>query len=517
MSVSVKVFCLLLTAIRISDQKSTPESDSYVAAVVEFKLTSNSTQALKEYVHYITMASEKNADVVVFPEMTLVRKAEVVRVPIHGSLRQHPIPALTPHLYDEPLVAISKAARDNGIYVVINVQEQMDCSSSLGEYCPEKKVYRFNTNVVFDRSGAVIDRYRKINLFGEATRHPALKQELGIFSTDFGVTFGHFICFDVLFQVPAVQVVQKYNLTDIIFPTMWFSEMPFLTAVQNQQAYAYSMNVNFLAANANNIHVGTAGSGIYSGRAGALVSMMTGIPSTRLLVERVPKVPGKLTRTYPGPIFNNPSDPDNLLLNKDVSLASHVSKELVSGFQEFSLTEKDVRCKFTVRINQTGQSHKYRAFIQDSSNTYVKRHVAVASCSIVACRYDDVVSCPYRFSAEDAKVEFEELQIEMTTYPHRHNSSLDCENIIYYPVSLRINKFPLDSHNFTYSESNQNGDNENGGREKISYKLNAPQNDLIAFAVWGRIYDKDISGSYHVTEEDESNFSQFENMIYKTV
>ena len=43
---------------------------------------------------------------------------------------------------------------------MVNVQEQMNCVSaySIGEYCPEEKVYLFNTNVVFDRTGAVIDR-----------------------------------------------------------------------------------------------------------------------------------------------------------------------------------------------------------------------------------------------------------------------------------------------------------------------------------------------------------------------
>lgn len=44
------------------------------------------------------------------------------------------------------------------MYVVVNVQEEMDCGDAPGEYCPEPRVYLFNTNVVFDRNGAVIDR-----------------------------------------------------------------------------------------------------------------------------------------------------------------------------------------------------------------------------------------------------------------------------------------------------------------------------------------------------------------------
>lgn len=57
-------------------------------------------------------------------------------------------------------MAISKAARDNEIYVVINIQEEMNCAEphAEDEYCPEEKNYLFNTNVVFDRNGAVIDR-----------------------------------------------------------------------------------------------------------------------------------------------------------------------------------------------------------------------------------------------------------------------------------------------------------------------------------------------------------------------
>lgn len=58
------------------------------------------------------------------------------------------------------LVAMSAAARRNAIYVVINVRESVDCRQpQQGEECPEEKLYIFNTNVVLDRSGSVIDRY----------------------------------------------------------------------------------------------------------------------------------------------------------------------------------------------------------------------------------------------------------------------------------------------------------------------------------------------------------------------
>lgn len=56
---------------------------------------------------------------------------------------------------------MSAAARQHEIYLVINIQEQMDCTKPQAEdeYCPEAKNYLFNTNVVFNRAGVVIDRW----------------------------------------------------------------------------------------------------------------------------------------------------------------------------------------------------------------------------------------------------------------------------------------------------------------------------------------------------------------------
>lgn len=86
-----------------------------------------------------------------------------------------------------------------------------------------------------------------------------------------------------MFSTPALDVIAE-NVTDIIFPTMWFSELPFLTAVQIQQNWAYKFNVNFLAAGASNPRVGSTGSGIYAGNSGELVSIMD-FASTRKLLR----------------------------------------------------------------------------------------------------------------------------------------------------------------------------------------------------------------------------------------
>ncbi|VVC93049.1 unnamed protein product [Leptidea sinapis] len=388
-----------------SDQRSTPTDDSYVAAVIEYQVLSDINTNLNNYIRLIKEAADQDADIVVFPEMTLGSRR--VPVPIHDVLKDHPIPAENPGIYDEVLVKISTAAKENAVYVVINLQEVMDCENVTGEYCPEKKEYLFNTN---------------INLFGEFTRTPALTPDLGVFTTDFGVTFGHFICFDLMFQVPAVQIV---------------------------------------------------------------------------------------TGTYPGPIDDDVNH-DNLVLKADPSLPSHTSRLLVPGYQDFILSEDGVVCRFKVNLKQTENTTvEYRAFIQDSSNTYVLRHVGVAACSIVACEFHDVTSCPYKFTRNQG-AQFKELEIKMSTYGHKYNASLKCNDVEYYGISLKSNHYPLEPKNFTITSENKNG-----GRMNLVHKINSPQSELISFGIYGRIYDRDTPRTaVPATVEDVNNYIEIEKVIY---
>ncbi|CAH0595383.1 unnamed protein product [Chrysodeixis includens] len=483
-------FCLVIN----SFEKSTPQDPHYVAAVVEYnRLSTDVKNNTERYVSLIQDAAQQNADIVVFPELTLTNSQYTFEVPINGLVKEQPVPALYPSGYDEAIVAISKAALDNQIYVVINGREAMDCTLATTravEYCPEQKAYIFNTNVVFDRKGAIIDRYRKINLFGEPAHTPALRPDLGKFQTDFGVTFGHFVCFDLMFQVPAVQVVQKEAIKNIIFPTMWFSELPYLTAVQIQEAYAYSLDVNFLGSGANNVRVGSAGSGIYSGKAGALISTMPGLPATRLLVATVPKVPGQITEPFAGPIYDNPTEHDNLKLIVDPSLASHHSKLLVPGYQEITLEDGDVSCTFRVKLSRRNGAEYYR--YRASAFSGVRSFSGVAtggmrSCAVYACTGDARDTCGTRFSpyVADATAIFEELTIIATMPTPVASDSLQADGSIVYPVSLSVAILPLETREYTYAKV------PTGSRTMHIYSLENHAAQLYTFAVWGRQFSTD--------------------------
>ncbi|XP_039751967.1 vanin-like protein 1 [Pararge aegeria] len=415
--------------IQLPGDKSTPDDRNYVGAVVEYMVNANSTVNLQNYIHLLQDAALQNADIIVFPELALTSPSQV-EIPLNGLLKDYPIPALQPELYDEFLVAISSAAIENDIYVVINLEELLNCTSGYvtGESCPEQKVYIFSTNVVFDRSGAVIDRYRKINLFGELTRTPALSPELGIFETDFGVTFGHLTSLDLLFQVPAIQMVQKHNITNIIFPVRWASEMPFLTAVSIQQAYAVAMNVNLLAAGANDVGMGKTGSGIYSGRTGSLVSVMTGIPTTRLLVSRVPKTPGR--------------------------------------------------------------KYRYRATAFSGVRTY-NQIEAVGSrlCAVIACTDDTIESCGKRFPqySPNSTAVFEILEITAAVPIPETDEDLSAKNAVYFPVTLDTSIMPLKPADYLFEEVRQILDS----YTVYLFVLRNLKAELYSFGLWGREFSTD--------------------------
>ena len=77
----------------------------------------------------------------------------------------------------------------------------------------------------------------------------------------------------------SVPLSEIYGINDTLY----------LTAVQAQASWSYGMDVNFLAAGTNAPGVGSAGSGIYAGRAGPIKTIMPTVPTTQQMVATVSK------------------------------------------------------------------------------------------------------------------------------------------------------------------------------------------------------------------------------------
>lgn len=186
----------------------------------------------------------------------------------------------------QALRKLSCAAKQYNVYLVVNYIEKEDCKD-----CGGDNINLYNSNIVFDRKGTIISRYRKYNLFLEFSFNVTSEPEISTFDTDFGVKFGHFICFDILFKTPALELLTRHKITDIVYPTHWFAELPFLDALSVQAAWSYANDVNLLASGFNTPITGSTGSGIYAGK----VPKRPGIfrsdrNKNALLIANVPKV-----------------------------------------------------------------------------------------------------------------------------------------------------------------------------------------------------------------------------------
>lgn len=189
----------------------------------------------KKYLEIIKTAAEKNAnfDMIIFPEATL-RTDRQTSVEI--KVLDNPCDSST---YPEFIKKISCAARNYNVYIVINLTAKTKCKQpSDSQNCKKFGFYFYNTDVVIDHKGIIINTYHKYNLFGEYDMDKP-KLEKIVIQTDFGLKFGIFTCFDILFKTPAQELLQE-QIDGIIFPTYWYSELPFLTGLYFQ---LFSINI----------------------------------------------------------------------------------------------------------------------------------------------------------------------------------------------------------------------------------------------------------------------------------
>ncbi|KAL8165370.1 UNVERIFIED_CONTAM: hypothetical protein K2H54_040991 [Gekko kuhli] len=277
---------LLSSIIIIVQFKNVHTGGHYIAAVYEHHvilnpnptIVTNRQSALELmnrnldiYEQQVIVAAKQGAKIIVFPEDG-VQGFNFTRTSIYPYLDLIPDPdSLTwnpckeGYLFKdtEVLHRLSCLARKNKVFLVANIGTKQPCKRSDSK-CPPDGRYQFNTNVAFSDNGTLIARYRKQNLYFEYAFDTPPQTDHTLFDTPFAGTFGLFTCFDILFYEPAVSLIKKYNVKQIAYPTAWMNQLPLLSAVEFQRAFATTFNINFLAANIHHPNLGMTGSGIYT-------------------------------------------------------------------------------------------------------------------------------------------------------------------------------------------------------------------------------------------------------------
>ncbi|XP_050096101.1 vanin-like protein 2 [Anopheles aquasalis] len=465
-------------------QRSTVDSDSYVVAVVEFHpeqmtipIEQRTRIHLNEYSELIRSATARPADIIVFPELTLNSLSDPVFVP---EPSQHVVPCDDDH--GNILVALSCLAREVQKYLVINLSEQFFVQH-------RAETVRYNTDVVFDRNGMVIARYRKYNLFKEPGTSITDAPELVTFDTDFGVRFGVFTCFDILFAAPTLQLVQQ-GLRDFVFPAFWTSEPPFLASTQIFESWAYAIDANLIVSGTNYALSGATGTGVFNGRNGALLTHFTGTPTRQLHTVTVPK---KHTSRhhYPSdavpPVLNNErSEPhripgaelERVVMGRDF-LEQFTTMQLNPEWSEDTIEQIMCHgffcCDFSIstKINEPYPlTHYYRMAVFDGDRTFqgfADAHVSI--CGVIACRNESIASCGRLLLDASPYMEFTDITI---------TGRFVANGTLAMPNTLDMAMYSLDADQYQFSGDVNYTDN----YQTVTMKLNGPVNHLQTFGIY---------------------------------
>ncbi|KAM7347153.1 vanin-like protein 1 [Cochliomyia hominivorax] len=485
MTLKSLIIILVILTVQRTQQISLPSDPTYNAGVVEFiparngqgkSLVKDNLQRMKAI---IESEQSKDLDILVFPEFVLNNIDVMTYVP---DPKDKISPCEIPN-YDWFLTELSCAIRSSKLYVVINVVEKFQCTRN-EEHCGEEGLKKYNTNVVFDREGRVISRYRKTHLYRYEwySENVLTKPELATFTTDFGVTFGHFICFDMLFYEPAQVLIRELNITDIVYPTYWFSELPFLTAVQLQEGWAFANNINVLAADASYPAGQNTGSGIYAGRLSRLTAVINEQPTTQVLTAKVPKRHSLDSYQMPPvqkPLFvplleSTRYTKLNLLRDYNVDIFNTtLLEEYFTIVDEFHVK----RVKITESFRHS--SYRYRLAAYSGTRTTFQRIDSSnqSVCALIACTGEDLYTCGHIFP--------ESVLVGNKYYFKTINITGDFGNShrrLIMPSTVNSVILPLTVDSFEWQEKEENS------TTTIQMSLLEPQLDLLTFGIWANYF-----------------------------
>ncbi|KAL7743922.1 hypothetical protein ACLKA6_003144 [Drosophila palustris] len=404
---------------------------------------------------------------------------------------------------------------NNNIYNDNNNNIETDNNNNIDNDCPARGYRLYNTNVVLDRRGAIVSRYRKWNLYLEPLLNRTAEPEIAIFETDFNVTFGHFVCFDMLFYTPAQELVERYNIRNIIVTKMFNSELPFLTASQLQQGWAWGNQVNLLAAGASLPQGGITGSGIYAGQRGALVRRMVGDSATsgvrQLLVARVARRP-ELEADEVTPDVERSTDAAQrqLVMLQQPQLRDFETWQvpLVNGsLQRRRLCHTDLCCDFelSLQLPEAALEYEYRLGVFVGQRRYEEAQQSVVRlCGVFACRNGSIESCgqlsgmaKVTSGGEQGNEQIQALTLQFNTL-RVSGEFVTRPRRLLMPSTLSESLYALQATELDWSVLQAADVAENATADSapthVQLQLKKPQQQLLTFAIYGNYFDDDQRG-----------------------
>ncbi|KAF5280269.1 hypothetical protein FQR65_LT03077 [Abscondita terminalis] len=465
--------------------------DSYKAAVVEhspanadnvhISLATN----LRLYLEYLEQAAYQDVEIIVFPEDGLIgRNIRVADLPYLSTYIPDPQDNISPCLdrqhYARFLTELSCGSKRHQIYAVVNLMERVSDND-------EKHFMYYKTNVVFDRSGFVISKYREINVH-DGIHYTAGPKSLGFFSTDFGVKFGMFISYDIIFKTPALDLLKNENVTDIVYSSSWIGQLPFYAANSIQHGFSKSNGINLLAAGLNDPAKGNGGSGIYLADGRLLSTYISGGKTSKLIISSVPKINLKYdvsnicqgSSTFPIQPMNVEISNIRLFHTLPTDLTNYTvqSLNLDNKISETICSNDNFCCSFNISVNKYSPvwpNYHYKIIIYDGVSAISnKKNIGLRNCGLVACANDTTESCGERNTIPPTGINFLDISIMATS---------DKRNCYYMPITTTYDLIPSTQYVFCQKTRTEEVD--------IVMYTTQQHESLLTFGIFGRVFEND--------------------------
>lgn len=279
-----------------------------------------------------------------------------------------------------------------------------------------------------------------------------------------------------------------------------------LTGVQVQASWASGLDVNLLAAGYNNPQGGSTGSGIYAGKDGPLVTIMSTVPASQLLMATVPK---KISQ-HAKPVSNisqNFCDLNTAPSHRNVfsdKLGDNNSRILMlrdylepyetlllteeEFFSEHTLCHSELCCDFQVamhanqrNLNSSGRAYVYRLAVFDGIRSYSFVTGGVQICAVMFCTDNNLSSCGFELETseqETFRMVFDYIHISGNFHL---NSSIQLPNALVRGYGV----LSPDRFQFTREEIPEKNE------VKVDMRMTNQNSNLLTFAIFGRNFQKD--------------------------
>jgi len=206
-----------------------------------------------------------------------------------------PVPCMEAMKFPAIVKKLSCIARKYRLVFVVGLIDLKRCSLEPYPGCEHSRdgSLLFNTALALDADGAYIAKYHKANLWGEHAADAGSSCVLPeFFSKELNMSFGVFVCADLINAWPALELVDK-GIQHFVMPLSWSNEMFQMQPLPWIQAWSKLMNVTIAAANSRSPT--SSGSGIFS--SGVPLAVVYDLSTRQADELAVANTPGSL----PGP------------------------------------------------------------------------------------------------------------------------------------------------------------------------------------------------------------------------